>query len=258
MRIVKEYDERKKELVDAAEQLFLEAGYEQTAVSTIIDKVGVSKGTFYYYFKSKEDLLDCLAERAARQSMLQVEALVGEEGLDALAKINRVYEASRQWQKSNVELVMTILSVMHKDENLLLRHKIEQRSLDLCIPVFAKIVQQGVEEGVFRVNACEEVAELILRIGNNLSEITVPLFLQAEQDLKYLERVKHWLTLYEQAVERVLGIPEGSIHILDQEFLDAFAERYFSGKRPRSAGEVPAEPVDPSGGAVNFSPGGAV
>ena len=43
MRILKEYDERKKELLDAAEELFHAGGYEQTSVSAIIDRVGVSK-----------------------------------------------------------------------------------------------------------------------------------------------------------------------------------------------------------------------
>jgi len=60
VRITKEYHVRKNELLDTAQELFFTQGYEQTTVETIIQKVGVSKGTFYYYFKSKEDLLDKL------------------------------------------------------------------------------------------------------------------------------------------------------------------------------------------------------
>ncbi|MCK4578956.1 MAG: TetR/AcrR family transcriptional regulator, partial [Candidatus Marinimicrobia bacterium] len=52
-RVLKEYDERKTEFLDAARELFYSLGYEQTSVNTIIEKVGVSKGTFYHYFKSK-------------------------------------------------------------------------------------------------------------------------------------------------------------------------------------------------------------
>jgi len=230
MRIVKDYDERKTELLDAAVQLFHTRGYEQTPVSAIIDRVGVSKGTFYYYFKSKEDLLDSLAERAARQSMLQVQAVVGEQSLDALGKLNRVYEASRQWQSANVELVMTILKVMYNEENLQLRRKIQRRSLELSVPVFSEIIEQGSKEGAFDVRAYQAVSELILRMGDDLNEITVPLFLEAKEHPEQLERVREWLTLYERSVERILGAPQGSIHILDEAFLNTFAQRYFSGK----------------------------
>jgi len=56
MRISKDGDIRKQELLDAALQLFYEKGYEKTSVNDIIEKVGVSKGAFYYYFKSKEEV----------------------------------------------------------------------------------------------------------------------------------------------------------------------------------------------------------
>ncbi len=58
VRVTKEYDQRLQELLDTARQLFFEIGYEKTSVNDIIDRVGVAKGTFYHYFKTKEDLLD--------------------------------------------------------------------------------------------------------------------------------------------------------------------------------------------------------
>lgn len=228
MRILKEYDERKTELLNTAEALFYEAGYEQTSVNAIIEKVGVSKGTFYYYFKSKEDLVDCLAERAAHESMEQIQLAVDEEGLDALGKLNKVYEASRRWQASKVELVMTILKVMYQDENLLLRHRIQQRSLELSVPVFSQIIAQGIREGVFDAEDPMEIGEMILRIGNNLGDSTTVLFLQSEGNPENLEIIERKIILYERAVERILGAPKGSIRVLDQEFLRAFARKYFS------------------------------
>jgi AcrR family transcriptional regulator len=52
MRVTKDPEIRRKELMDAAEKLFLEHGYEETAVSDIVKKTGVAQGTFYYYFKN--------------------------------------------------------------------------------------------------------------------------------------------------------------------------------------------------------------
>ena len=53
-RIVKAPDVRRSELIACAQRLFYSMGYENTSVSDIVNEVGVAKGTFYYYFKSKQ------------------------------------------------------------------------------------------------------------------------------------------------------------------------------------------------------------
>ena len=54
MRIVKEHEERKNEILDTAEILFEEKGYDKCSVNDILNRIGIAKGTFYHYFKSKE------------------------------------------------------------------------------------------------------------------------------------------------------------------------------------------------------------
>ena len=57
MRIVKYREERKQEIIDTAKRLFLKYGTEQTSVSQLVREVGVAHGLFYYYFKSKEEVM---------------------------------------------------------------------------------------------------------------------------------------------------------------------------------------------------------
>jgi len=71
-RVVKRPDERRAELLDCAQLLFLAHGYDHTTVNDVIDRAGVSKGAFYHYFTSKEALLEALAERFARRSVEQL------------------------------------------------------------------------------------------------------------------------------------------------------------------------------------------
>ncbi|MBU5436500.1 TetR/AcrR family transcriptional regulator [Tissierella sp. MSJ-40] len=58
--------EKRQELIDQALIEFGEKGYEQASLNNILKKTGISKGTFYYHFKNKEDLyiylIDILAE----------------------------------------------------------------------------------------------------------------------------------------------------------------------------------------------------
>ena len=48
--------EKRQELIDQALIEFGEKGYEQASLNNILKKTGISKGTFYYHFKNKEDL----------------------------------------------------------------------------------------------------------------------------------------------------------------------------------------------------------
>ena len=50
-------------IVEAADQLFYERGYEHTSFSDIADVVQISRGNFYYYFKSKDEILDAVIGR---------------------------------------------------------------------------------------------------------------------------------------------------------------------------------------------------
>lgn len=54
---------RREELLDAAQQLFLEKGFAATSIDDIASSADVAKGTFYLYFPSKEALLAAIQER---------------------------------------------------------------------------------------------------------------------------------------------------------------------------------------------------
>lgn len=62
MRITKDPQTRKKEIMDCARSLFLKDGYNNTSIDSIVKKLGVAKGLFYYYFKSKDALMEELED----------------------------------------------------------------------------------------------------------------------------------------------------------------------------------------------------
>ena len=69
-------DEKRQELLGAAERLFCQQGYEKTSVQDILNAVALSKGGFYHHFASKEEVLTALcARRAERAAAFTAEAL---------------------------------------------------------------------------------------------------------------------------------------------------------------------------------------
>ena len=55
---MKKGERRKQELLRIAYKQFLQKGYEETSVDDIIAEAGSAKGTYYYYFETKEQMLE--------------------------------------------------------------------------------------------------------------------------------------------------------------------------------------------------------
>ena len=73
---MKKGEKRKRELLQIAYRLFLSQGYENTSVDEIIEAAGIAKGTYYYYFQSKEQMLE-----AVIGMMIEAEAEVARQVL---------------------------------------------------------------------------------------------------------------------------------------------------------------------------------
>ncbi|MCD7860688.1 MAG: TetR/AcrR family transcriptional regulator, partial [Oscillospiraceae bacterium] len=63
MRISKDADVRKAEILDAAEKLFQEKGYAKATTDDTLSATGIARGTLYYHFKSKEEILLAMIDR---------------------------------------------------------------------------------------------------------------------------------------------------------------------------------------------------
>ena len=121
MRIVKEHDERKNEIIDTAAMLFESKGYEQCSVNDILTAIGIAKGTFYHYFKSKEEVLDAVIAKMMDQITQQVRSVEADPGLSPEEKLLQVFLAARTKEK----LGDVLLEEMHKTENALMHQKMQ-------------------------------------------------------------------------------------------------------------------------------------
>lgn len=212
---------RKEELLEAATDLFLEKGYRDTSVSSIVKSIGVSKGTFYYYFESKEDVVDGLVEKFSRPIYRKIDNIIASSLLNSLEKINNIFTAWMQMELDDKETVRKIFYLVYEPENLRLRNKIQKNAVEETAPKITKVVRQGVEEGSLDTPFPGEVGSMILWIGMELEEEMANDLLSGEQGVsskKYLRKFK----AYENAIERMLGAPEGAIKLIEEEELRKF------------------------------------
>ena len=139
VRIVKKAEERRSEILSKAQELFYKLGYNKTSVNMVIEALGISKGAFYHYFKSKEELLDSLAEILSENIKIKIEEVINDKNLNAIEKLNKMYYESGSYKVENIDFIMTITEALYNDENLLLRYKFQSKSLENFVPLLAAI-----------------------------------------------------------------------------------------------------------------------
>ena len=108
--MAKTKEERRNEIIETAGKLFEEKGYEQTQVQDIVNEIGVAKGLFYYYFKSKDEVMEELADRYADAIIDAVNKLIDKD-ISTFDKINRIFQIFIDSAEKKFGIFMGILNV---------------------------------------------------------------------------------------------------------------------------------------------------
>jgi AcrR family transcriptional regulator len=222
-RIVKSADDRRNEILDGAQALFFERGYERTTVNDVIAKVGISKGGFYHHFTAKEDLLEGITARLAQDAVARVRDILDDPALGALERLNAFLARSRQMKLEDAPKLRAAFDVIFRPENLLLYHRINAASIAVMRPVLTRIIVEGTTEGAFAVPEPEAAADIILHIGASTHDImarTIAASGTAEEDAA-IEALDRRLRFYGIAVDRILGLPDDSVPFVEPGFTRA-------------------------------------
>ena len=159
MRIVKEYEERRKEILETAERLFITKGYTKTTVNDILKEIGIAKGTFYHYFKSKEAVMDEIIMRIIKEDVDKAKVIVSNPNIPVLEKLFRVL--IEQSPKSG-DVKDKMIEQFHQPNNAEMHQKSLVQSIIHLSPVLTEVLEQGIEEGIFSTSYPQETSELLL------------------------------------------------------------------------------------------------
>lgn len=158
MAIRKSAVERKQQIMDAAEHLFVSKGFEATSVNDVLNAVGIAKGTFYHHFVSKEAVMDAIIERYMGLIRERASEVLAQRDLPVHQKLFGVVLAARVHGDAQAEL----LDELHHSENATFHLHSQQRTLETVIPIMTGVVREGVSQGVFRTAFPEEAVEMLL------------------------------------------------------------------------------------------------
>ena len=189
-------EKRKQELLEIAYRLFITKGYENTSVDEIIAEAGIAKGTYYYYFESKEQTLEEVIgmmidkEIEAAGSILDAPVPVPQKIVGIIASIRPAPEEH------------SIEGALMQPENIIMHQKIKNRIVEKVVPLLTKVVEEGISQGIFSCDNIPERVRMMLVLSNEIFD---------ESDF-----TDKTIDVFIDITEKLLGAKENSMDFIRQ------------------------------------------
>ncbi|MDD3564115.1 MAG: TetR/AcrR family transcriptional regulator [Methanothrix sp.] len=197
-RIVKNPEDRREELIQVAVGFFAKQGYEETTVSDIVREINVGQGTFYHYFRSKEDILGAVAEKQVAPLVEELSRITKDDTNPPL-KVNAMLNSFLRASSSE----MGFMGLMHKKGNHLLHQKILEILTVRVLPIITETVSKGAAQGHFNTECPEESITFLL----------FSVLLLSPHFSSNLEGRVRMRTALENITARVLGVTDYRFHL---------------------------------------------
>ncbi len=165
MRMVKEAEERKNEILDVAERLFTTKGFDGTSTGDILEEIGIARGTLYYHFKSKEEILDAMISRMMERLLENAKEIAARKEVPVLQRLTLMMLSLNV---GAADFGQELLKQMHKPQNALMHQKMERSLLAGIEPLITALIKEGITLGICQTDYPQEVAEMTFLYANTV------------------------------------------------------------------------------------------
>ena len=192
--------------VDAAALLIAQRGYDALSIQDVLNATGASKGAFYHYFESKEDLLNAVVAQTADRVGAAALSDGQREGVDRLQDLyHRIASAKRE----RTQLIQELAAVWYSDGNAVMRERAREAIRARITPLLEQIIEQGVRRGDFQVADPETTAQIVTGLILDFNDSSG----RPGADLDRMSEA------HEAAVVRVLAL-QRPVRLIDRDAID--------------------------------------
>lgn len=183
MRISKQPDIRKQELLDIGVSLYFEMGEKKISVQKVVEQANVATGLFYYYFKSKDDFLDEALNQYVENQFVKLFKIYDDQSMNASQKIDQLLN-------DFIDYVMKMKPYRDDEVFKTVRHlELTQRLIHQLLPKLVQLLKQGNKEKILNISHVDLTAIFILNGLQCAFDSELPLNNKSKSDLKQLVRM---------------------------------------------------------------------
>jgi AcrR family transcriptional regulator len=206
---------RRLGILDTAEKLFFERGYEETSVQDILDAMGLSKGGFYHHFDSKMAVLNAVSVRRAEQRYSVALREIRASSLGAVEKLNRLLSLLNLFEREAPAFVSMVLNVCYRGGNTAMLDSMKAVTLEKLAPVLDEIIAQGMRDGVLYTRQPGGIARLILMLAHDINDEAARMLVDGLGKPECVVALIDVMNVYRDTVELILNAPHGSVRLFD-------------------------------------------
>ncbi len=156
-------EETVRRILDTAERLFVEKGYDRTSLQDILDETGLSKGAVYHHFASKEDIFYSVCDRIGRRNGEVLSRVRDAPGLNGLEKLRAMFKTSLQPER---QAKMFCMMPYLMDNARFLATEMWSIFTEV-VPCFVEpVIRQGMADGSIRTEHPRELAEAMMMLSD--------------------------------------------------------------------------------------------
>lgn len=151
-------------ILDALQQLLDEKTIQNISVSEIARKAGIGKGSIYYYFPSKDAILDALIERSYETPLLTAKDLAAKTEVAPFTRMAMLFQACRNSSAAFIKQNDNSPDNASAQDLAFLHQKYLKHLVSELKPDLTEIIKQGIASGEIHFDYPAALAEIVLII----------------------------------------------------------------------------------------------
>ncbi len=196
-------NDKKEQILQAMEKLMCVMPNKEISVNLIAKTAQMGKGSIYYYFESKEEILYAVIERCYKRAIHEYFKKINSEA-SAMEKIKLLFRSilKKEFHDNQKNLIYTL----HLHDDLLLHNKMKLVAFQEISPILEELLIQGIDEGTVSTETPKESAEMIVSVLTFFLDNTVI----PENDQSILKKLK----IFSNVLDTCLHAEKGSFDFL--------------------------------------------
>lgn len=203
-----EYSEKKVQIMDAAEKLFADKGFDGTSVRDIAEAAGVNLAMISYYFGSKEKLMEAMFTYRSEFFKLQLETMIHNQDLEPMQKVEQLIDQYIEKLMSQQCFHRVMVREQMVNNNGLIAtqiHALKKRNQELI----KKLIQEGQKKGDFKKQI--DVPLLMMTLIGTVSQLVTTQHyyreinnLQSMPDEEFQQHIRRKLSLHLKGIFKAI------------------------------------------------------